>query len=99
MSRPGSESGAKIWDGFSRNLGGPVFDLPTVASGTGLDRGQARAELSAAWERTLERIGGSGEAKNISDSVIGAGSRSALIVLKTLGNAARVDPVEGSGAS
>jgi hypothetical protein len=63
MNRPGSESGAKIWGGFSRNLGGPVFDLPTIASGTGLERGQAGADISAARERTLERIGGSGEAK------------------------------------
>ena len=45
-----------------------------------------------------ERIGWSGEAKNISDPVFGTGSRSALIVLMTLGNAVRADPVEGSGA-
>jgi hypothetical protein len=36
--------------------------------------------------------------ESISDPVIGAGSRSALIVLMTAGNAARADPVEGSGA-
>jgi hypothetical protein len=36
--------------------------------------------------------------ESISDAVFGTGSLSALIVLKTLGNAARVDPVEGSGA-
>jgi hypothetical protein len=41
MNRPGSESGAKIWDGFSRNLGDPAFDQPTLASGTGLERDQA----------------------------------------------------------
>jgi hypothetical protein len=52
MNRPGSESGAKIWDGFSRNLGDPAFDQPTIASGTGLERGQAGAEISAARERT-----------------------------------------------
>ena len=45
-----------------------------------------------------ERIGWSGEAKNISDPVLSAGSRSALIVLMTPGNAAHADPVEGSGA-
>jgi hypothetical protein len=37
-------------------------------------------------------------AKIISDPVVGTGSLSALIVLKTLGNAARADPAEGSGA-
>ena len=36
--------------------------------------------------------------ESISDAVFGTGSLSALIVLKTPGNAARVDPVEGSGA-
>jgi hypothetical protein len=41
MNRPGSESGAKIWDGFSRNLGDPAFDQPRLASGTGLERDQA----------------------------------------------------------
>jgi hypothetical protein len=41
MNRPGSESGAEVWDGFSRNLGDPAFDQPTLASGTGLERDQA----------------------------------------------------------
>ena len=40
----------------------------------------------------------SGEANQISDPVVGAGSLSALIVLLTSGNAARADPAEGSGA-
>jgi len=39
-----------------------------------------------------------GKRKSISDPVAGTGSLSALIVLKTLGNAARAYPVEGSGA-
>ena len=99
MNWPGSESGAEVRDGFSRNLGDPVFDQPTIASGTGLERDQARAELSAARERTLERLGRSEEANNISDFVIGTGSLSALIVPMMLGNAARADPDEGSGAS
>jgi len=99
MSRPGSESGAKIGDGFPRNLGAPACDLPRIASGTGLDRGQAGAEISAAPERTNGEDRWERRSEKISDSVIGAGSRSALIVLKTLGNAAHADPVEGSGAS
>jgi hypothetical protein len=36
--------------------------------------------------------------ESISDPVFGTGSRSALMVLTTPGNAARADPVEGSGA-
>ena len=31
--RPGSESGAKVWDGFSRNLGDPVYERLHIASG------------------------------------------------------------------
>lgn len=62
--------------------------------------------LSGTWPSgCLRRMGaneearsGSGEAKIISDPVVGAGSLSALIVLMTLGNAARADPAEGSGA-
>ena len=41
MNGPRSENGAEVWDGFPRNLGDPVFDLPTIASGTGLERDQA----------------------------------------------------------
>ena len=41
MNQPGSESGAKVWDGFSRNLGDPALEQPTLASGTGLERDQA----------------------------------------------------------
>ena len=36
--------------------------------------------------------------ESISDPVFGIGSRSAPIVLMTLGNAARADPVEARGA-
>ena len=62
--------------------------------------------MSGTWPGgDLHRMGaneegrsGSGEAKIISDPVVGTGSLSALIVLRTLGNAARADPVEGSGA-
>jgi hypothetical protein len=36
--------------------------------------------------------------ESISDPVFDTGSRSALMVLTTPGNAARADPVEGSGA-
>jgi hypothetical protein len=68
-----------------------------VASGTGLERDQA---LRISRPRGSERgeDGWSGEAKKISNSVVGTGSRSALIVLLTPGNVARTDPVEGSGA-
>jgi hypothetical protein len=60
-------------------------------------RGQALAEVSAARERTRRR--GLGRAsESISEAVFGTGSLSALIVLKTPGNAAQADPVEGSGA-
>lgn len=45
-----------------------------------------------------ERIAWSGAANNISHSVVGTGSLSALKVLLTLGNAVRADPVKGSGA-
>ena len=38
------------------------------------------------------------DSESISGPVVGIGSRSALIVLMTLGNAAQVDPAEGSGA-
>ena len=31
--RPGSESGAKVWDGFSRNLRDPVYERLHIASG------------------------------------------------------------------
>jgi hypothetical protein len=69
-----------------------------IASGTRLDRDQALRNLRRMGANS-ERIGWGGEAKNISDSVFGAGSRSALIVPMMLGNAARADPDEGSGAS
>src|ERR1700674_6105075 len=60
-------------------------------------RGQALAEVSAARERTRRRWVGAGERIN-KRRRIRHRSLSALIVLKTPGNAARVDPVEGSGA-
>ncbi len=69
-----------------------------IASGTGLERDQARRISpppgSERGEDRLER-----RSENISDAVFSAGSRSALIVLMTLGNAAQADPAEGSGAS
>jgi hypothetical protein len=74
-----------------------VFDQPTIASGTGLERDLALRTLHRMGANE-ERIGWSGEAKKISDDLVfGTGSRSALIVLMTLGNAVRADPVEGSG--
>ena len=74
-----------------------MFDQLEIASGTGLERGQALAEVSTARERTRRRELGRGS-ESISDPVFGTGSLSALIVLLTPGNAARADPAEGSGA-
>ena len=71
---------------------------PTESSrGTGLERDQA---LRRSPPQGSERGDGQLErgSESISDPVFGAGSRSALIVLLTLGNAAQADPVEGSGA-
>lgn len=63
----------------------------------GLMRDQAHVEVSAMWERTGDgsRSGGTNQ---ISDPVVETGSLSALIVLRTPGNIAQVDPAEGSGA-
>src|ERR1700679_3379939 len=33
MNRPGSESGAKVWDGFSRNLGDRAATLAAILAG------------------------------------------------------------------
>ncbi len=69
-----------------------------VADGAGLRNGaRPMRSVSAAWERTRGRTVGR-MSETISESVFGAGSLSALIVLMTPGNAARVDPVEGSEA-
>jgi hypothetical protein len=59
---------------------------------------------TVAWKSPprRERTKGDGKwgrgSKYISDSVFVAGSLSALVVPRTLGNAAQVDPAEGSGA-
>ena len=74
-----------------------MFDQRKLASGTGLERGQALAEVSTAREQTRRRELGRGN-ESISDPVFGTGSLSALMVLLTPGNAARVDPAEGRGA-
>jgi hypothetical protein len=50
MSRPGSDNGAEIWDGLSRNPGDPMFDQPKIASGTGLERDQALVSPSGMVE-------------------------------------------------
>jgi hypothetical protein len=48
-SRPGSESGAEVWDGLPRDLGDPAFDQLKQPCGTGLNKlGQALVEVSAA---------------------------------------------------
>jgi hypothetical protein len=39
------------------------------------------------------------ESESISDPVFDAGSRSAFVVLMTLGNTARVDPADGKGGT
>lgn len=74
-----------------------MFEPTQIASGTGLERGQALAEVSTAREQTRRWELGRGN-ESISDPVFGTGSLSALMVLLTPGNAARADPVEGSGA-
>ena len=61
MNWPGSQSGAKVRDGLCRNLGDPVTDQPTIASGTGLERDQACAEFSTARERTRRGLVGTGK--------------------------------------
>ena len=57
----------------------------------------ALAEVSTAREQTRRQELGRGN-ESISDPVFGTGSLSALMVLLTPGNAARVDPAEGRGA-
>ena len=74
-----------------------MFEPTQIASGTGLERGLALAEVSTEREQTRRRELGRGN-ESISDPVFGTGSLSALMVLLTPGNAARADPVEGSGA-
>jgi hypothetical protein len=96
--RPGSESGAKVWDGFSRNLGDPVYEQLPIAGGAAAGAGPGLRGCLRRMGANEETRSCSGETKIISDPVIGAGSRSALIVLRRLGNAARADPEEGSGA-
>lgn len=96
--RPGSESGAKTWDGFSRNLGAPVFDVLQIADGAAAQagpglRGGSPPHRSERGEQKRER-----GSKFISNRVFGAGSLSALIVPMTSGNAVQADPAEGSGA-
>ena len=63
-----------------------------------LERDQARAEISAVWERTLGEAKLERGSEYISHPVVGTGGLSALIVLRTSGNVARADPIEGSGA-
>ena len=39
LDRPGSESGAKVWDGLSRNLGDPALTDCEIADGTAAESG------------------------------------------------------------
>ena len=75
-----------------------MFDQPTIAGGTGLERDLALRKSpphgSKRGEDRLER-----GREQISNPVFGTGSLSALIVPMMLGNAARADPEKGSGAS
>ena len=74
-----------------------MYDQIRSADGTGLKRGQALrwppSHGSEQERRGLERA-----SESISAPVFGTGSRSALIVPRTPGNAARADPAEGRGA-
>jgi len=87
VDRPGSKSGAEVWEGLSRNLGGPVLTDSDSRGCRGLMRDQAHAEVSAVRERTGDGSW-SGGANQMSDPVVEAGSLSALIVLLTPGNTA-----------
>jgi RNA-directed DNA polymerase len=78
---------------------GRTGDRPTfeIAEGTAAESGTGPARKSPPCrsergEARLER-----GSEYISDPVVGTGSLSALIVLLTLGNVARMDPTEGSG--
>jgi hypothetical protein len=68
-----------------------------VAEGAGLERDQAlRWPPSQGSEQERRGLGRASE--SISEPEFGTGSRSARIVLRTPGNAARADPAEGRGA-
>jgi DNA-binding IclR family transcriptional regulator len=73
----------------STNLGQPT--VPGYKRDQALR--QSRPHGSERGDEGLEQ-----GSESISDPVFGTGGRSALIVLTTPGNAARADPVEGSGA-
>ena len=75
-----------------------MFDQSNAAGGAGLRNGARllRRTPPQGNERGDDGLGRGSE--SISNAVFGTGSLSALIVLKTPGNTARVDPVEGSGA-
>ena len=60
--------------------------------------GPGPAEVSAAWERTEGDEKWGRRSEYISNAVLDAGRLSALVVLMTSGNTARVDPTEESGA-
>jgi hypothetical protein len=77
--------------------GRSAIDQLQIAEGTGLERDQALRKSPPHGSELGEEVGAG--KRIISDSVFGAGSLSALIVLMTSGNAAQADPIEGSGAS
>jgi len=98
-ARPGSENTAEVRDGSPRNLrdpmsrharcrtGKPVQENPRPSDGSQSEGARERT-------RTSERRVGP-DRETISGRVQAVGSRSAAIVLRTLGNAADADPVEG----
>jgi hypothetical protein len=96
--RPASENGAKIQDGIPRNLGDPVCDQSKQPKAQGYKRARLlrRLLLQKSEQRSKDW---SEQANQISEFAVGTGSLSALIVLKTPGNAVRADPDEGRGAS
>ena len=61
---PESKSGAEVWEGLPRNLGGPVLTDSDSRGCRGLMRDQAHAEVSAEWERTGVRESERGSESN-----------------------------------
>jgi len=102
--RPGSQSGAKAQDGSSGNLGGPVHVHVRAHRQIGSPVEQwpgpgspLRLPGAQVAKHEARRIAWTPEAKQISDRICVAGSRSTSIVPVTSGNWTYRDPIEESG--
>jgi len=61
LNRPGSENGAEVWNGFSRNLGEPVIDLLQIAEGAVAGTGPGlRGNLRCVGANMEKRSGNGG---------------------------------------